>query len=66
MGVEELTPMLVNWGLSETLCYLRHLELRGEVEKVEGEDPERWRATLASASHRRARTPSARPPGARS
>jgi glyoxylase-like metal-dependent hydrolase (beta-lactamase superfamily II) len=45
MGVEELTPMLVNWGLSETLCYLRHLELAGEVEKVEGEDPERWRAT---------------------
>ena len=44
LGVEELTPMLVNWGLSETLCYLRHLELRGEVEKVEGEDPERWRA----------------------
>ena len=44
MGVDELTPMLVNWGLSETLCYLRHLELRGEVEKVEGEDPERWRA----------------------
>jgi glyoxylase-like metal-dependent hydrolase (beta-lactamase superfamily II) len=44
MGVEELTPMLVNWGLSETLCYLRHLELAGEVEKVEGEDPERWRA----------------------
>jgi hypothetical protein len=45
MGVEELTPMLVNWGLSETLCYLRHLELAGEAEKVEGEDPERWRAT---------------------
>jgi len=44
MGVEELTPMLVNWGLSETLCYLRHLELEGRVEKVEGEDPERWRA----------------------
>ncbi len=45
MGVEELTPMLVNWGLSETLCYLRHLELAGEAEKVEGEDPERWRTT---------------------
>jgi hypothetical protein len=43
MGVEELTPMLVNWGLSETLSYLRHMELRGDVEKVEGEDPERWR-----------------------
>ena len=43
MGVDELTPMLVSWGLSETLCYLRPLELRGEVEKVDGEDPERWR-----------------------
>jgi glyoxylase-like metal-dependent hydrolase (beta-lactamase superfamily II) len=43
MGVDELTPMLVNWGLSETLAYLRHMELRGEAEKVAGEDPERWR-----------------------
>jgi glyoxylase-like metal-dependent hydrolase (beta-lactamase superfamily II) len=39
----ELTPMMVNWGLSETLCYLRHLEKLGEVEKVD-EDPERWLA----------------------
>jgi glyoxylase-like metal-dependent hydrolase (beta-lactamase superfamily II) len=41
VGEDNLTPMMVNWGLSETLCYLRHLELRGEVEKVE-QDPERW------------------------
>jgi glyoxylase-like metal-dependent hydrolase (beta-lactamase superfamily II) len=45
MGEDNLTPMMVNWGLSETLCYLRHLELRGEVEKVE-QDPERWVAVL--------------------
>lgn len=38
MGVEELTPMLVSWGLSETLCYLRHLELRGEVTMRETEE----------------------------
>ena len=44
LGVEDLTPMLVSWGLSETLSYLRYLELRDEVEKVEGDDPERWRA----------------------
>ena len=44
LGVEELTPMLLNWGLSETLCYLRHLELGGRAEKLDGEDPERWRA----------------------
>ncbi len=39
MGEENLTPMMVNWGLQETLAYLLHLELRGEVEKV-GSDPE--------------------------
>jgi glyoxylase-like metal-dependent hydrolase (beta-lactamase superfamily II) len=41
IGEEELTPMTVNWGLSETLSYLRHLERLGEVEKVD-EDPVRW------------------------
>jgi glyoxylase-like metal-dependent hydrolase (beta-lactamase superfamily II) len=35
-------PMMVGWGLSETLCYLRHLELRGELRRVDGADPERW------------------------
>jgi glyoxylase-like metal-dependent hydrolase (beta-lactamase superfamily II) len=34
--------MMVGWGLSETLCYLRHLELQGEVERLDGGDPERW------------------------
>jgi glyoxylase-like metal-dependent hydrolase (beta-lactamase superfamily II) len=43
LGDQELTPMMVNWGLSEVLCYLRHLELRGLVEKVES-DPERYAA----------------------
>ena len=39
LGVDELTPMMLNWGLSETLCYLRHLELErgGRVrEKLDG------------------------------
>jgi hypothetical protein len=45
----ELTPMMVNWGLSETLCYLRHLEKLGEVEKVD-EDPERWLAAVSPLS----------------
>ena len=35
-------PMMVGWGLSEALCYLRHLELRGEVQRLDGSDPERW------------------------
>ena len=43
LGESELTPMLVNWGLSEALSYLRHLERLGQVQKVE-DDPERWLA----------------------
>jgi glyoxylase-like metal-dependent hydrolase (beta-lactamase superfamily II) len=36
-------PMMVGWGLSEALSYLRHLELRGEAERSEGDDgAERW------------------------
>jgi glyoxylase-like metal-dependent hydrolase (beta-lactamase superfamily II) len=42
VGDGELTPMLVNWGLTQALAYLRHLELRGEARKVDGADPERW------------------------
>ena len=38
---EQVTPMTANWWLSETLCYLRHLEVTGEVAREEGE-PERW------------------------
>ena len=45
VGPENLTPMMINWGLSEVLCYLQHLELRGEAARVDGEEPERWRAT---------------------
>jgi glyoxylase-like metal-dependent hydrolase (beta-lactamase superfamily II) len=42
MQTTELTPMIVNWGLSETLCYLRYLELRDAARRIEDEDPERW------------------------
>jgi glyoxylase-like metal-dependent hydrolase (beta-lactamase superfamily II) len=34
--------MMVGWGLTEALCYLRHLELQGAVRKVEEGDAERW------------------------
>jgi glyoxylase-like metal-dependent hydrolase (beta-lactamase superfamily II) len=37
-------PLRLSWGLTETLCYLRHLEVRGEASRVDGSDPERWRA----------------------
>jgi glyoxylase-like metal-dependent hydrolase (beta-lactamase superfamily II) len=44
----ELPPaMMVGWGLSETLCYLTHLERRGEVTKLDGAGPERWARTDA-------------------
>jgi glyoxylase-like metal-dependent hydrolase (beta-lactamase superfamily II) len=46
LGVQDLPPAAVSWGLSLTLCYLTHLELRGEVSRVEGSDPERWRLGL--------------------
>ena len=36
-------PMMIGWGLTEALCYLNHMELRGEVTKVDGENAERWR-----------------------
>jgi glyoxylase-like metal-dependent hydrolase (beta-lactamase superfamily II) len=41
-----ITPLNANWWLSETLCYLTHLEAEGRAERVPGEDgaPERWRA----------------------
>jgi len=42
LGVDELSPMQINWGLSITLSYMRHLELRGEVERYEDDGSERW------------------------
>lgn len=38
--------MMVGWSLTEALCYLRHLELRGEAVRVDASDPELW--TLAA------------------
>jgi hypothetical protein len=34
---------MIGWGLTEALCYLTHMELAGEVERIDGEDPEQWR-----------------------
>jgi glyoxylase-like metal-dependent hydrolase (beta-lactamase superfamily II) len=45
LGTDDLSPMIVNWALSQILCYLRYLELREEAVKVEGDDAaERWAA----------------------
>jgi len=48
LGVDELSPMQINWGLSITLSYLRHMELRAEVESSAGDGFERW--SLAAAA----------------
>jgi glyoxylase-like metal-dependent hydrolase (beta-lactamase superfamily II) len=40
---QAISPLNANWWLSETLCYLTHLELSGRAERIAGE-PERWRS----------------------
>jgi glyoxylase-like metal-dependent hydrolase (beta-lactamase superfamily II) len=39
---EPLTPFNASWWLSETLCYLRHLEHGGRVTREPDGDVERW------------------------
>jgi glyoxylase-like metal-dependent hydrolase (beta-lactamase superfamily II) len=38
LGTEEPSPMIVNWALSQILCYLRYLELREEVAPLDERD----------------------------
>ncbi len=38
---EQLSQLTAGWWLPETLCYLTHLEVLGEVTR-DGGDPERW------------------------
>ena len=45
------TGMMLNWGLTETLCYLRHLERLGEAGAVEDSEP----GALGGCLARRAR-----------
>ena len=42
---EAMTPMNANWWLSETLCYLRHLQVTGRA-AGDGASPERWRIAV--------------------
>jgi len=48
---EQLTELNAGWWLSQTLCYLRHLELAGRVRRqdpdagVAATEPDRWRTT---------------------
>jgi glyoxylase-like metal-dependent hydrolase (beta-lactamase superfamily II) len=43
IGMDEVPPAAMNWALSLTLCYLRHLEVVDQVERLPDSDPERWR-----------------------
>ena len=48
LGVDELPhPRLLGWALTETLCYLRHLERLGEASEVEDAEPALWQAAAA-------------------
>ena len=38
---ERLTDVTVNWLMSKTMCWLAHLERKGQVERS-GQAPERW------------------------
>jgi glyoxylase-like metal-dependent hydrolase (beta-lactamase superfamily II) len=42
---EAITPLNANWWLSETLCYLQHLEVTGRAERLPGDEQtaEQWR-----------------------
>jgi glyoxylase-like metal-dependent hydrolase (beta-lactamase superfamily II) len=42
LGAEVTSPMMLNWGLTETLCYLRHLEQLGEAAPRADADPALW------------------------
>jgi glyoxylase-like metal-dependent hydrolase (beta-lactamase superfamily II) len=42
LGEESPSQMMMIWGMSETLVYLRHLERLSEAAKVDSQ-PERWR-----------------------
>jgi glyoxylase-like metal-dependent hydrolase (beta-lactamase superfamily II) len=39
-------PLMIGWGLTEALCYLNHMELNGEVRRVDGDEPERWQLAV--------------------
>ena len=47
LGIDAVPPAAMNWAMSLTLCYLRHLEVLGEVERVEGSDPQVWQLIAA-------------------
>ncbi|MEA2363498.1 MAG: hypothetical protein QOD71_2643 [Thermoleophilaceae bacterium] len=49
---EVQNPMMLSWGLTETLCYLRHLERLGEAEPVADAEPVLWGMTAGGSRPR--------------
>jgi glyoxylase-like metal-dependent hydrolase (beta-lactamase superfamily II) len=43
IGLKSVPDMAIGWAMSLANCYLRRLEVTGQVQPVEGSDPERWR-----------------------
>ena len=43
IGHDKLSPATAGWGIQLSLAYLDHLTIAGEIEKVEGSEPRRWR-----------------------
>jgi glyoxylase-like metal-dependent hydrolase (beta-lactamase superfamily II) len=41
------SPLMANWAMSEVLCYLRHLEVEGEVSEVGTDEPKRYELAAA-------------------
>jgi glyoxylase-like metal-dependent hydrolase (beta-lactamase superfamily II) len=44
LGLERVPSAAMSWALTLTLCYLNHLQLRGEATRLDDSDPELWRA----------------------
>ena len=57
VGDEAPSEMIVSWGLSEVLCYLRHLEARGEAGALDGAEPARWAVAVSQGERSRGACP---------
>jgi glyoxylase-like metal-dependent hydrolase (beta-lactamase superfamily II) len=42
IGLERVPRAAMSWAMSLTLAYLRRMEVTGQVERIDGEDPQRW------------------------
>lgn len=52
LGREPRDEYAISWGLSETLCYLRYLEVRGEAQVSERDGQNVWSAAAATTGAR--------------